>query len=312
MTPRLSRLGHVALKTPDLDGSVSFFENIIGLEVVARDDRSAYLRAWEDHEHHTLMLAASEETGVDHVGWRTQTREDVDGFADLLGAEGVDIEEVAPGTELGQGRAIRFKTPAGFTYEIYYDVEKVRPGNSLLKTNTGRAWARGISPRRIDHVSVATTDVGLERAFSERALGFRCREFVTPGPDVPAAAWLGVSALAHDLALNTALSDKPRGLHHLAYYVDSWSDVLRGADIIAEAGLVLDHGPGRHVISQAVCLYVRDPASGHRVEIYSGAYLVLDPDWEPIEYKNGEYGQWWGAELDRSSAAATMGWTTPW
>jgi catechol 2,3 dioxygenase len=312
LTPRLARLGHVALRTPDVAGSVAFFENMIGLEVAAASDEAAFLRAWEDHEHHTLMLCASAETGVDHVGWRTVTPGDVDAFADLLIAEGIEIQEVPAGTELGQGRAIRFQTPSGFTYEIYYDVEKVAPGGSRLKTNTARAWARGISPRRIDHVNLSTTRVLAEKTWSEQMLGFHTREFVSLAPDALGAAWLGVSALAHDLALTTELGDAHRGLHHVAYFVDSASDVLRAADIVAEAGLVVDHGPGRHAISQAVCLYVRDPASGHRVEIYSGAYLVLDPDWEPIEWTIEEYGQWWGAEVDRTSATTSMGQTTPW
>jgi catechol 2,3-dioxygenase len=312
LTPRLARLGHVALRTPDLAKSTEFFEHIVGLEVAASTPESAYLRAWEDHEHHTLMLCASDETGVDHVGWRAATPEDVDAFADLLAAEGIQVHEVPAGTELGQGRAIRFQTPSGFTYEIYYEVEKVPPGVSRLKTNTARAWARGISPRRIDHVNLSTTRVLTEKTWSEQLLGFQTREFVSLNGDGLGAAWLGVSALAHDLALITELSDPDRGMHHIAYFVDSPSDVLRAADIVAEAGLPPDHGPGRHAISQAVCMYVRDPGSGHRVEIYSGAYLVLDPDWEPIEWTSDEYGQWWGAEVDRTSATTSMGQTTPW
>ena len=47
--------------------------------------------------------------------------------------------------------------------------------------------------------------------------------------------------------------------------------MLRAAEIYAEHGLEPDHGPGRHAISQAVCVYVRDPGSGNRLELYSSA-----------------------------------------
>jgi catechol 2,3-dioxygenase len=312
VTPRLARLGHVALRTPDLASSTAFFSQVIGLEVAEANERFAYLRAWEDHEHHTLVLCASEESGVDHVGWRAASPEAVDGFTEQLSADGVDVREVPVGTEQGQGRAIRFDTPSGFTYEIYYDVEKVPPGASRLRTNTAKAWARGISPRRIDHVNLSTRDVKTEAGWSEQSLGFHCREYVNLGGGKLGASWLGVSALAHDLAITSEVGERQRGLHHVAYFVDSASDVLRAADILSEEGLMADHGPGRHAISQAVCLYVRDPASGHRVEIYSGAYLVLDPDWEPIEWSGNEYSQWWGPEVDRTSAALPMGGTTPW
>ena len=93
------------------------------------------------------------------------------------------------------------------------------------------------------------------------------------------------------------------GLHHVAFALDNASDVLRAAEIYAEHDLQPDHGPGRHAISQAVCIYTRDPASGVRLELYSSAYLVLDPDWEPVEWKAGEYRQWWGPEPIRGADA---------
>jgi catechol 2,3-dioxygenase len=120
---------------------------------------------------------------------------------------------------------------------------------------------------------------------------------------------LAVTALAHDLALGTSADGAP-GLHHVAYALDSASDVLRAAEIYAEHGLEPDHGPGRHAISQAVCVYVRDPGSGNRLELYSSAYLVLDPDWEPVEWKASEYRQWWGPE-PRRGADSPIGVVTP-
>ena len=86
--------------------------------------------------------------------------------------------------------------------------------------------------------------------------------------------------------------------------------MLRAAEILTEGGIVPDHGPGRHAISQAVCLYARDPGSGHRVEFYSGSYLVLDPDWEPVEWTQAEYRQWWGPNPVRGDGS-TMDLITP-
>ena len=306
MTSPLARLGHVALVTPDLEQSLEFFDRVVGLEVVERSKTEAYLRAWGDFEHHTLALLAGDRGVVDHVGWRTRSPEDVDGLAAALTERGVAVTRVPAGTERGQGDAIRFHTPGGLPYEIYYDVEK-RPADPArppaMKTNSGRVWDHGISPRRVDHVNFVLPDVAAEQQWSESTFGFKTREYVRLDDGMIHAAWLSVTALAHDLALGRGPNPGDVGFHHVAYYLDNASDVLRAAEIYAEHGIQPDHGPGRHAISQAVCIYARDPGSGHRLELYSGSYLVLDPDWEPVEWTSADYRQWWGAEPRRAEGS---------
>jgi catechol 2,3-dioxygenase len=45
----------------------------------------------------------------------------------------------------------------------------------------------------------------------------------------------------------------------------------------------MERGRGRHDISNAFFLYVRDP-DGHRVELFTSDYLTVDPDLEPIRW----------------------------
>jgi catechol 2,3-dioxygenase len=302
--PELARLGHVALRTPDLEASLRFFDEIVGLEVVERGRDAAYLRAWGDHEHHTLALVAGDDGGLDHVGWRTRRPEDVELFRERLASSGIEVVEATAGSESGQGPAIRFRTPGGLPYELYHEVEK-RPADPsrapFIKTNTGRVWDHGISPRRIDHVNFVLPNVAGEEAWSHDVLGFRTHEYLRLDDGTIHASWLSVSPLAHDLAIGRGPAPGQVGLHHLAYFVDNVTDVIRAAEIYCEHGIAPDHGPGRHGISQASCVYARDPGSGNRLELYSGSYLVLDPDWEPVEWTQTEYRQWWGAQPDRSA-----------
>ena len=74
------------------------------------------------------------------------------------------MSEVAEYTEAGQGPALRFRTPTGLPYEIYHEVEKRPARGTAIKTNTGRPWDHGISPRRIDHVNFITPNVAAEEA----------------------------------------------------------------------------------------------------------------------------------------------------
>jgi catechol 2,3 dioxygenase len=314
--PRIARLGHVALVTPDLDASVEFWRQVVGLEEVERrpdgdGETSVFLRAWGDFEHHTLTLTSGAEAAVDHVGWRTREPDDVWKLAALLERGGVQVEEIAAGTEPGIGKAVRFATPAGHCFELYYEVEKpLAPEGrrSRLQSNSARAWARGISPRRLDHVNIVTDDtLGLAEWLGE-ALGFDLRECIRLDDGTLAGAWLAVTNLMHDIAVMTGPDGAPAQLHHVAYWLDTGQDVMRAADILQEQAIVSDAGPGKHGISQAIYLYVKDPGSGHRLELFSGGYLVLDPDWEPIEWPERELGlgmTWWGPDLAGVEAMET-------
>ena len=45
----------------------------------------------------------------------------------------------------------------------------------------------------------------------------------------------------------------------------------------------IERGPGRHGVSNAFFVYLRDP-DGHRVELYTGDYYTGDPDHRPIRW----------------------------
>jgi catechol 2,3-dioxygenase len=45
----------------------------------------------------------------------------------------------------------------------------------------------------------------------------------------------------------------------------------------------MERGPGRHGISNAFFLYIRDP-DGHRIELFTSDYLTVDPDLAPLRW----------------------------
>ena len=63
----LSVLSHVELLTPDLDASVAFARDILGLDVVAEEGDSVYLRCWGDYYGYSLVLTAAAEPGLGHA-----------------------------------------------------------------------------------------------------------------------------------------------------------------------------------------------------------------------------------------------------
>lgn len=296
LMPEVVKLGHTSLVTPDLEKSLWFFHDVIGLEITERTETEVYLRASHELEHHSLILKAGDRAYLDHVGWRVKRPEDVENFATLLEEAGVDIKRLPKGTEPGQGDAIRFHLPTGHAFELYFDVEKplaaeeIRPA---LKNQTSRSWNRGISPKRIDHVNLWTSEdpSGIHTWLSEK-LGFKLREFVRLDNGKVAGGWMSVTPLVHDVAMmNEPNAPTTARLHHISYWLDNAQDVLRALDILLENGIVADQGPGKHGVTQALFTYVKDPGSGHRVELFSNGYLIFDPDWEPVEWTEKEFSR---------------------
>ncbi|PFO08690.1 2,3-dihydroxybiphenyl 1,2-dioxygenase [Bacillus sp. AFS076308] len=300
--PEIAKLGHVALVSADLEKSLWFFRDTIGLEETEVVDGVHYLRAWGDFEHHTLSITAGETSYIDHIGWRTKRREDIATFAKLLEDAGTEVRWIEAGEEVAQGEAICFELPSGHRFELYYDMEKTpadESRKSVLKNQTYKSWAKGVSPRRIDHVNLQTSHDNAEIVkYLQEALGFKLREYFVNPDDVQVASWLSVTNLVHDVAImSTSRSKEPNEMHHIAYWLDNAQDLLRAADILCEADVQFV-GPGKHGISQAMYIYVKDPGSGLRLEIFTNGYLIFEPDWEPVKWTYEEYlkngSAYWG------------------
>ncbi len=66
----VAHLGHVEVYTDRFDESLDFFTRVYGLKLSELVDDSAYLRAWDDYEFHSLKLTRHDTTGVGHIGYR--------------------------------------------------------------------------------------------------------------------------------------------------------------------------------------------------------------------------------------------------
>ncbi|WP_087974588.1 VOC family protein [Oceanobacillus rekensis] len=306
--PEIAKLGHVAVVSTDLEKSLWFFKEVVGLEETEEVDGVHYLRAWGDFEHHTLSLTAGDESRVDHIAFKTKRPEDVGYFTELLEEAEVKIEKVPAGVEVGQGEAIRFQLPTGHNFELYFEMDQTPADPSRkarLKNQTYKAWRKGISPRRFDHVNIGTNeDANLIIDFLIEKLGFKVREYFKLPNDAIGSAWLSVTPLVHDIAvMSTPDMKSPHELHHISYFTDNAQDILRAADMLSEEGFKFV-GPGKHGITQAVYLYVIDPGSGLRLELFSNSYLILEPDWKPVEWsiEEAEFAvTYWGEQTGGAS-----------
>ena len=58
----------------------------------------------------------------------------------------------------------------------------------------------------------------------------------------------------------------------------------------------IERGPGRHGVSNAFFVYLRDP-DGHRIELYACDYYTGDPDHKPLRWSVSDprCRSFWGA-----------------
>lgn len=280
------RLGHVEIRVPDLELATAYYIEVLGLLEVSREPDKVYLKAWDENDHHSVVLRYAPTYGLDHAMYKVDTADDLETFENRLEAYGCTVRRFPAGEEPGVGQGIRFDTPTGHVLELVHKVEKV--GNLLPLTNPPPApmGLLGIHPPRIDHVFLTCEDVDLATEFFMGPLGFRLTEQLLAKDGTRLGSWMERSHSPHDIAFITGPQG---GLHHFAFWVNDWNDVRTAADMLAYHGVRIDAGPTRHGITRGYTIYFFDPA-GNRNEVFTGGYFH-DPDAEPITWTEDQMGK---------------------
>lgn len=298
----LAHLGHVELRTDRFEESLDFFTRVYGLKLSGQDEDSAYLRAWDDYEYHSLKLTRAGTTGVGHIAYRAHSPEALARRVAAIEASGFPVLGWTEG-DAGHGPAFRFEDPFGHVFEIYWDTRRAEPpadDRPALKNVASRFT--GAPPRRLDHVNLLADDVTEFRRFMETCLGSRVTELIQLDNGRLGGAWFTVNDKTYDLACTEEHGGGRGRLHHVTYATDQREDILRAADLFLEHGVHIETGPHKHAIQGTFFLYVWEPA-GNRVELANaGARLILAPDWEPVVWTEAERrkGQAWGLKTIES------------
>lgn len=282
------RPGHMQIKVLDLDESIDFYTNVLGLIQTGRQGDRAYFKTWDERDHNSYILRQADSAGMDFFGFKVLDNATLAKLESDLKAYGVATERIKAGDLLETGERVRFEIPSGHLIELY--AEKKDVGNGQAYVNPA-PWTdaadRGIAPIRMDHALVYGPDIEKVQALFTEVLGFYLVEhIVLEDGETDLAIWLSCSTKAHDIAL--VRNEEPGKLHHTAFLLDSWERVLRAADIMSMNKVSIDMGPTRHGVTRGTTIYAFDP-SGNRFETFCGGYQSY-PDWEPITWTFDEVG----------------------
>jgi 3,4-dihydroxyphenylacetate 2,3-dioxygenase len=294
----IMRAAFVELQVTDLAESEHFYAELLGMIVSARSDDAIFLRGWEERQHHSLILRQSVPTHpatASRLGFRVRSERDLDLLAGYFETDHRHTRWIQAGSDPGMGRSLRVFDEFGYPLEFFHTVEQFETQHQRFDLH------RGAPLLRFDHLNLHAPRVEDTLRFW-LSLGFRCSEYIsTDGENERiTGAWMLRKPTVHDVALTAGTG--PR-LHHFAYWIAEPAGVLRACDQLAGGyrSEVIERGPGRHGVSNAFFVYLRDP-DGHRIELYSCDYYTGDPDHKPLRWSVNDprCRSFWGARAPDS------------
>lgn len=268
------RPGLIQFRVLDMDAALTHYVDRMGLNKVGADGDRVFLKGYDEFDHHSVVLREADSAGLDFFAFKVDSDATLTELGRKVEAWGYPVDEVAANTDQpGFGRRLGFMLPSGHRIELYADVEMAERHPAITNPDIWSEEPRGMGAIRFDHGLLYGPDIDQNEKFFCEVLEFNVAERVDDDQG-PMALWLTCSNKAHDIAF--VRYPEPGKLHHVAFLLESWTDVGRAADIMTRYDISIDVGPTRHGITRGQTIYFFDP-SGNRCEVYAGGYAYY-PD----------------------------------
>lgn len=289
MKKGVMRPGHIQLRVLDLQAALEHYVDLLGLIEMDRDAQGrVYLKGWTEIDRFSVVLREADEPGMDFLGFKVVDDATLCRLSEELAAFGCPVENLLAGELKGCGRRIRFEAPSGHRFELF--AEKEQTGKWGVSEVNPEAWPRGLQgmkATRFDHCLLYGVELPETLRLFTEVLGFSLAEQVLDDAGRRVAQFLTVGMKAHDVAF---IQHPEKGrFHHASFFLESWEDVLRAADLISMSGTSLDIGPTRHGLTHGKTIYFFDP-SGNRNEVFCGGDYHY-PDHPPVTWTADQLGK---------------------
>jgi 2,3-dihydroxy-p-cumate/2,3-dihydroxybenzoate 3,4-dioxygenase len=254
----LHDIRYVRIGSDDLDESVRFATEILGLELMERDRDAAYLRG-DDRDHNICYTRGRDSGQV--TGWEIGSMEALDRAAAEFEAAGVQVR--AGTAEEREQRRVRgllvLNDPSGNTIELV-----ARPAAS------GRRYfpTRDAGITSFSHVGLHTRNPSADEAFWVANLGAKVSDWIGE------AALIRINEVHHNVALFPSTKS---GVQHINFQVESQDDIMRSWYFLQNKNVKIVFGPGRHPTSGARFLYFQGP-DGMIYEYSTGVRTISAED----------------------------------
>jgi catechol 2,3-dioxygenase-like lactoylglutathione lyase family enzyme len=252
----IRRVATLEVGVPDPEATATFFEEC--LDFARHDEPDGRIALTVDGEYgvgrppSVLTLRQNEALALDAVVLEVGDRQGLDHVTAGLENSGHAVEGIS-------SEEIWFEAPQGVPLICRVAHERSR---QPLPPSTVR-------PRRLGHINLKVPDARQTCDFFMQSLGFSLSEQVGD-----LLAFLRVSGDHHNIGLRGG--EAVANVHHVAMEVPGWDNFLVICDYIAAKGHVIEYGPGRHAPGHNLFLYVREPTSGLRMELFADMARIDD------------------------------------
>jgi 2,3-dihydroxy-p-cumate/2,3-dihydroxybenzoate 3,4-dioxygenase len=232
---RYARLGHATLQVTDLAASTQFYSELMGLAIARSDATTVWLRCSD--KPFDLVLQAGKIPGLSGIGFELESRAELHKAFDHVAAVGLKPDRT-------EESAFAFRNPDTGLELVFY-ADQPRAPTPYQPTVTQIV--------RLGHVVLNVASYADAHRFWVDQLGFEISDHV-PGRIAFLRCW--PNPLHHSLALLTGDSD---GLNHFNFMVTDIDDIGRAMNRMKQADVPIVFGPGRHLPSGSIFLYMLDP-----------------------------------------------------
>lgn len=276
----ITRASLLQVRVLDIEKSVHFYKDILGLIEVGRADDRVFFKGYDEFDHHTFVIRLADKPGLDFMAFKADCDETLTRIEKETKEFGLPCEVIPANTDQpGYGRRLSVSLPTGHRIDLFAEVERASQTPDVRNPDI---WPNGIPPVgvgacAVDHALLFGPNAAEAVRYFKEVLGLGVVEVAKASAnpeDGDLCTWLSGSNRPHDVAVLNF--DQPGKVHHYGFKLNSWTDVGRAADILTINNVQIDAGPMRHGITRGYTLYFFDP-SGNRCEVFAGGYAYY-PD----------------------------------
>lgn len=246
------KLAYVDLTTPSLDAARTYYRDVLGAVEEDVSGEAAYLRIGLDH--HTIALHRAERASLGAIGLQLSGDLPFDAVVTRLRDMGLSPQvrhDARPGVplliEVGVG---------GHSFQLFPEIA----------LSAGAFGTGGISPLRIGHVSILSTEADKLLSFLREGLGFHTTDWFDD--------FVTFVTCNYEHHVLNVISAPLNTLHHIAFELPDRADQSRAADLLAAREMNTLWGPARHTAGHNIASY-HYGADGALIELYNDMDVYL-------------------------------------
>lgn len=242
---RYRDLAYVALNVSDLEKSIWFYQEMVGLQRCDGPEGMALFRCSD--RHHDVLLMQSDQPGFKRIGWRLESPNDCSLAFSHFRSLGLQPSTVPVDQRALLGisdDAFRIRQPStGAVMEFF---SAMAPAADIYQPTVAKI-------ERLGHVVMGVVDMPTVERFCLEEMNFRVSDRV--GGEITFFRCFP-NPLHHSFAISKATENK---LHHVNFMVTDMDDVGKAMNRMRRNKVPVTFGPGKHPTSDSVFFYFADP-----------------------------------------------------